>query len=60
MNMNENAREAQRVYMREWRRRNPDKVREINQRYWMRRAERMKAKKGESENDTFPEDCRGQ
>ncbi len=32
---------AQRQYVKEWRRRNPDKVREYNRRYWLRRAEKM-------------------
>ncbi len=32
------AREKQREYQREWRRNNPDKVREYNQSYWRRRA----------------------
>ena len=32
------AREKQREYLREWRKRNPDKVREYNERYWRRRA----------------------
>lgn len=34
------AREEQRRYQREWRRRNKDRVREINRRYWERRAKR--------------------
>lgn len=37
----EKALAAQREYAREWRRRNPDKVREHNRRYWVRRAEKM-------------------
>ena len=32
------AREKQREYLREWRKKNPDKVKEYNQRYWRRRA----------------------
>ena len=58
--MNEQAREAQRVYMREWRRKNKDKVRDSNRRYWERRAKRMAAKKGESHNDTVSENLRGE
>lgn len=53
MQMSDAAREAKNAYLREWRRKNPDKVREyirkwrknnpekvreINQRYWERRA----------------------
>lgn len=32
------AREKQRAYNREWNRRNPEKRREINRRYWERKA----------------------
>ena len=32
------AREAQRAYYREWRKKNPDKVREKNRRYWEKKA----------------------
>lgn len=39
--MDEQARKAQRIYMREWRRKNPDKVRENNRRYWERKAKKM-------------------
>ena len=56
--MSEQAREAQRAYMREWRRR--DRVAANNRRYWEKRAERMAAKKGENSNDTVSEDFRGQ
>ena len=58
--MNEQAREAQRVYMREWRRRNKDKVRESNRKYWERRAQRMDARKGDGNDDTVSENCRGE
>lgn len=36
--MNEQAKEARRAYKREWNRRNPDKVRAAQERYWERRA----------------------
>lgn len=36
----EKARAAQRAYAKAWRAKNPDKVREKNLRYWVRRAER--------------------
>ena len=58
--MSEQAREAQRAYMREWRRRNREKVAANNRRYWEKRAERMAAKKGENSNDTVSEDFRAQ
>ncbi|GBU20177.1 hypothetical protein R80B4_00052 [Fibrobacteres bacterium R8-0-B4] len=32
--------------LREWRRANPDKVREANKRHWERRAKRLDAEKG--------------
>lgn len=37
----ERAREAQRQYLREWRKRNPAKVRAYNEAYWKRKAQRM-------------------
>ena len=36
--ISEAAREAQRAYYREWRKKNPDKVREKNRRYWEKKA----------------------
>lgn len=36
--MNEAAREARRLYKKEWRKNNPDKVREYNKRYWEKKA----------------------
>ena len=35
------AKELQREYLREWRRNNPDKVGEYNQRYWRKKALEM-------------------
>jgi len=35
------AREKQREYLREWRKRNPDKIKEYNQRYWRKKALEM-------------------
>jgi hypothetical protein len=37
--MNEQAKEARRAYKREWNRRNRDKVKAAQERYWNRRAE---------------------
>lgn len=34
------AREARNAYAREWRAKNPEKVRQININYWARKAER--------------------
>ena len=35
-------REANRRYKAEWRKKNPDKVRASNERYWLKKAEEMK------------------
>ena len=43
--LDEQARAARAEYFREWRRKNPDKVRENNRKYWQRRAARMAEKK---------------
>ena len=45
--LDEQARAERAAYFREWRRRNPDKVRESNRRYWERRA----AKKAQAEQE---------
>ena len=39
MSMSEAAREARRAYKREWNRRNPDKVKAAQERYWNRKAQ---------------------
>ena len=45
--LSETAREAKNQYSRDWRKNNPDKVKEYNQRYWerqaLKRAEKSKA-----------------
>jgi len=48
------AKTAQREYKREWRRRNPDKVRKANERYWQKKA--LEAQKNESE-ESIDEHC---
>lgn len=48
------AKEAQRAYLREWRRKNPEKVRESNRRYWERKAaqlEQEQPERGGENND---------
>lgn len=37
----EAARQARNAYLREWRRRNPEKYQAQRDRYWMRKAEQM-------------------
>lgn len=47
--LDEQARRAQREYLREWRRRNPDRVKEANRRYWEKRAARLASEKEAAE-----------
>ena len=39
MNKKDMAAEARRAYKREWNRKNPDKVRAAQERYWLKKAE---------------------
>ena len=43
--LDEQARAAQRAYHREWRARNKQRTKEINARYWRKRAERLQQQK---------------
>ena len=47
------ARELQRQYLKEWRAKNPDKVRGYNAAYWKRKAEQkaMESEQAEGKND---------
>ena len=46
------AREGKAAYMREWRKKNPDKVRANNQRYWANQAlKRKEMQKRAAENE---------
>lgn len=47
MSMTEAAKEARRAYKREWNRRNPEKVRAAQERYWMRKAQQAQETQGE-------------
>lgn len=47
---NLSAREMQRRYLREWRKKNPDKVKKYNRDYWRRKAEKAK-QEGANEHD---------
>ena len=52
MILTDKAREQRNSYAREWRRRNPDRVREANRRYWETRAARDNGKaKSEAVHD---------
>lgn len=43
-----NIRKAQAEYMREWRRKNPERVKAINQAYWAKKAKNMAVSNNES------------
>ena len=55
--LSEEAREKQREYLREWRKRNKDKVRSYNAGYWERKAdkENEKLEVGEDKQNGFTE-----
>lgn len=44
--MNEAAAEARRAYRREWARKNPDKIRAQQERYWAKRAAKAEQAEG--------------
>ncbi len=44
------AAEKRRDYLREWRRKNPQKVKEYNEAYWRRKAEKEEAKEDHAKN----------
>lgn len=43
--MQELKREARREYMREWRKNNPDKLKAAQERYWLKKAAEIAAKR---------------
>lgn len=45
--MNEAAIAARRAYMRAWKKKNPDKVRAMQERYWMKKARKATAGRAE-------------
>ena len=45
MALSEAARKAKAAYLREWKRRNPDKQRQYVETYWERKAAQMRAQK---------------
>ena len=49
--MDEAAREARNAYYREWRKKNPEKVRAANEKYWIRKAEETAATDKEAGNN---------
>ena len=46
-NLTEAVREAKRQYMREWRKKNPERVKANNRRYWERKAKELQESRGE-------------
>jgi len=50
--MTEAAVEARKAYMREWRKRNKEKVRQINARYWEKKAKEVDKLNGESRSNS--------
>lgn len=47
--MNEKALEERREYFRQWRAKNPDKVRDSNRKYWERRAAKKAGKEAKEQ-----------
>jgi hypothetical protein len=45
------AREARNRYYREWRKKNPEKVKESNERYWAKKAAEMATEEKEGETN---------
>ena len=48
--MTPDAKKARAKYMREWRRKNPDKIKEYDAKKWERKAERIKAEREAAAN----------
>ena len=51
--MDEKAREARRAYKREWNRKNRDKVKAAQERYWARKAAQMETAE-QDQGETVP------
>ena len=47
--MSDAAKEARRAYLREWRAKNKDRIRDYNARYWAKRAKRANKEGGETQ-----------
>jgi len=55
--MNEAAKEARRAYIREWQRKNKDKVRAAQVRYWERKAEELRSAEREVNDNDKRKSC---
>lgn len=51
MTIEEQAREARNAYAREWRRKNPEKARAANVRYWAKKAAKAAAREAEDKQE---------
>ncbi|MGI6688554.1 MAG: hypothetical protein ACOX6Y_09480 [Christensenellales bacterium] len=49
--LSDRAREVKNAYAREWRRRNPEKTKKIQQRYWERKAKLLAEQAGEARDN---------
>lgn len=52
--LSDDARKAQNEYMREWRKKNSERVRENNRRYWERKAAERKERTEDAETKYKP------
>ena len=57
-NLTEAVREAKRQYMREWRKKNPERVKANNRRYWERKANGRNGNESRNESGYGGEDGR--
>lgn len=55
--MNEQAAAARRAYKREWARKNRDKIREYQDRYWTRKAEQAAAEQADDQRSEPADDA---
>lgn len=49
LELEKEARRLKAEYHKKWRRKNPDKVNEINKRYWLKKAQKCKEEKEKEE-----------
>lgn len=56
--MTDEARAKRAAYMRQWRKRNPEKVQEANRLYWERKADKANADDTDEQGDTWDEQTR--
>ena len=54
--MTDGAKKSRNEYFKKWRKEHPDRVREIQNRYWTKKAEAAKAETAKAETDSTKED----